>query len=95
VIKTEVVPAYKKANVGYYAVSQVVYGGDTNEFVTLVLFENFAELAKGHPLERALGADGAAKLTQKAGASIMKLERTIIRHLPDLSFRTTAPTSQP
>lgn len=93
-IKSEIAPAYKKANVSYYAVSQVVYGGDTNQYMTLVPVENFAALAKGHPLELALGPAGAARLTQKAGATITKLERTIVRYLPDLSFQAVPATSQ-
>jgi hypothetical protein len=92
-LKSDVVPPLKKAGVTYYAVAQVVYGGDTNEYVTLVLANDYAELAKGHPLERALGADGAAKLAQRSGAFVSRLERRIIRYVPELSFAPGAPTS--
>jgi hypothetical protein len=92
-LKSDVVPALKKAGVTYYAVAQVVYGGDTNEYVTLVLASDYAELAKGHPLERALGPEGAAKLAQKTGAFVSRLERRIIRYVPELSFAPGAPTS--
>jgi hypothetical protein len=92
-LKSDVVPALKKAGVTYYAVAQVVYGGDTNEYATLVLANDYAELAKGHPLERALGPDGAAKLVQRSGAFVSKLERRIIRYVPDLSFGPATPTS--
>jgi hypothetical protein len=85
-LKGDVVPGLKKANVGYYTASQVVYGGDVNQYMTLLLFENFAELAKGHPLERALGTDGMTRLTQKAAPFVTKLERTLIRYLADLSY---------
>jgi hypothetical protein len=54
---------------------------------------DYAEIAKGSPLERALGPEGMAKLTQKAGPLITRLERRIIRHLPDLSYGAAAPTS--
>lgn len=92
-LKSDIVPALKKAGVTYYAVAQVLYGGDTNEYITLVLANDYAELAKGHPLERALGADGAAKIAQKSGAFVSRLERRIIRYVPDLSFAAAAPTS--
>jgi hypothetical protein len=93
-IKADVAPALKKANVNYYTVSQVVYGGDANQYFTLIPFSNFAELAKGHPLERALGADGMMRLGQKSGPSVLKLERTIIRYLADLSYGAPMTSSQ-
>jgi hypothetical protein len=86
-IKTDVAPALKKVNVSYYSVSQVVYGGNTNEFRTLIPVNDFAEIAKGHPLERALGSDGMIKLLQKSAPFISQVDRTIIRYLPDLSFQ--------
>lgn len=87
-IKTDFIPGLKKAGVPYYSVGQIVYGGDTNQYVTLLTFDNFADLASGHPVERALGADGAARLLQKAGSFITRVERTLIRYLGDLSFRS-------
>jgi hypothetical protein len=87
-LKTDVVPALKKANVTYYVVGQIVYGGDANEFRTLIPVENFAELAKGLPLERALGPEGMAKLGQKTAPMVTHLERTIIRFVPELSYRS-------
>lgn len=93
-LKTDVVPALKKANVGYYSVSQMVYGGDSNTYGTLLLFENYSALAKGHPLARALGENGMARLGQKSAPFIVKLERTLIRYLADLSYGPTPPTSE-
>lgn len=93
-LRTEVIPGLKKANVGYYAVSQMVYGGDANQYMTLLTFDNFAELAKGHPLERALGESGMARLGQKSAAFVVKLERTLIRYLADLSYGPASPTSE-
>ena len=92
-LKNDVIPALKKGGVTYYTVAQTVYGGDTNQYRTLIPASSFADVAKGHPLERALGADGVAKLLQKSAPFITKLERAIIRYVPDLSFRPAAPTS--
>jgi hypothetical protein len=92
-LKSDVIPALKKGGAGYYSVVQNLFGGDANEFSTLVLFENYAELGKGHPLERALGADGMARLAQKSASFVSRLERRIIRYLPDLSYRPAAATS--
>jgi hypothetical protein len=51
------------------------------------MFENFAELQRGHPLERALGADGLTALQGKLAGVITKLERHVIRYNEALSFR--------
>jgi hypothetical protein len=71
----------------------VLFGDDANKYMTLVPVSDFAELAKGSPIERGLGPEGMAKLAQKAGPLVNRLERRIIRYLPDLSYGPTAPTS--
>ncbi len=90
VLRSEVQAALKKAGVGYYSVLRVVYGGDTSQYVTLLMFENFAELGRGHPLERALGIDGLAALQAKLAGIMTKLERHIVRYNEALSFRPAA-----
>ncbi|MBA3271471.1 MAG: hypothetical protein H0T71_13260 [Acidobacteria bacterium] len=90
VLRTDVHAALRKAAVTYYGVSRVVYGGDTNQYVTLLMFENFTELDRGHPLERVLGADGFAALQGKQAGVIAKLERHVIRYNEALSFRQAA-----
>ena len=92
-LKSDVIPALKKGGVSYYSVVQVLFGDDANKYMTLTAVNDFAELAKGSPIERALGPEGMAKLTQKAGPLVSRLERRIIRYLPDLSYGPAAPTS--
>lgn len=88
-LKTDVHAALRKAGVGYYGVSRVIYGGDTSQYVTLLTFENFADLGRGHPLERALGADGLSKLQGKLAGVVTSLERHVIRLNEALSFGQT------
>jgi hypothetical protein len=92
-LKTDIVPALKRAGVTYYSVVQVVFGDDVNKYMTLTLVNDYSEIAKGSPLERALGPEGMANLTRKAGPLVTRLERRIIRYLPDLSYGPSAPTS--
>ncbi|MFN2444593.1 MAG: hypothetical protein ABR606_03250 [Vicinamibacterales bacterium] len=91
VIKGEVVPALKKAGVTYYGVARTIFGGDTNQFFTLLLFDNFADLGKGHPLERALGAEGMASLEQKLTGIATQVEREVIRLNDALSYGLASP----
>lgn len=92
-VKNEFVPVLKKAQVKRYSVARVILGGSTTEYVTLLTIENFAELAKGHPINRVLGEEGGNKLMARAGALISSADRRVIRLNEELSFRVGA-TSQ-
>ena len=89
-IKGEWIAALKKGGGKYYGVNQVVYGGNTTEYMTLVGIDNFAELDKGHPVNRALGDDGLVKLMTKAGGFAQNIDRRVIRLDTDLSFEVRA-----
>lgn len=86
-IKGEWLAALKKGGGKYYAVSQVLYGGSTTQYMTLVGVDSFAEIGKGHPVTVALGDEGLVKLMATSGGFANKIERTIIRLDPDLSFQ--------
>jgi hypothetical protein len=85
-IKNDLAPVYTKA--GYnYLVSQSVFGGDANEYVTLVMRDSFADLDKGPVTTQVLGQEGAAKLLAKLPAgAVTRVERTIMRLVPELSI---------
>ena len=84
-VKSDVIPVMRKARLGY-AVSQTVLGGDINEFTTLIFYDSFADIGKGHPFDRILGADGSRQLTAKAVGIVTHVERSIVRYVPELSF---------
>jgi hypothetical protein len=84
-VKADVLPVMRKARLGY-AVSQTVLGGDINGFTTLIFYDTFADIGKGHPFDRILGADGSRQLTAKAVGIVTRVERSIIRYVPELSF---------
>lgn len=89
IIKNDVVPAMKKAEVVGYLVSQTAFGGDVNEYTSLTLYDNFADIGKGSPLVLALGQEGFNRLRQKTAGIIVRHERSVARYVPELSF--TAP----
>jgi hypothetical protein len=84
-LKSDVLPVMRKARLGY-AVSQTVLGGDINEFTTLIFYDTFADIGKGHPFDRILGADGSRQLTAKAVGIVTHVERSVVRYVPELSF---------
>lgn len=89
-IKGDWIAALKKGGGKYYSVSQVVYGGSTTQYMTLVGIDNFADLGKGHPVTKALGDAGLVKLMATSGAFTNQIDRRVIRLDPDLSFAVKA-----
>ena len=85
-IKNDYMPVMKQAQVTYL-VTQTIFGGDANEYVTLTMRDSFADLDKGPVLVQALGEEGAQKLLQKLPAGIVvHVERSLSRLVPELSF---------
>ena len=85
-IKNDYMPVMKQAQVTYL-VTQTIFGGDANEYVTLTMRDSFADLDKGPVLVQTLGEEGAQKLLQKLPAGIVvHVERSLSRLVPELSF---------
>lgn len=92
-IKGEWIPAIKKGGAKGYTVVQVLYGGGTTEFHTLVGIDKYADLAN-HPATRALGEAGLNKMMAKSGGFASSIERTVIRMDPELSFEVKTTSSR-
>jgi len=80
--RNEVVPALKKAGLEDYTTYQTVVG-EVAEFVIVRPFD-FAELDSPDPLDRALGAAGAAALRAKLGDCTESMHRSIENRHNDL-----------
>ena len=90
-LKNDFVPVMRQAGVTYL-VSQTIFGGNGNEYITLTMRDSFADLDKGPVLVQALGPEGAQKLMQKMPAgTVMNVERSIARFVPELSIMPPAP----
>jgi hypothetical protein len=85
-VKNDFLPVMKQGQVSYL-VSQTIFGGDANEYVTLTLRESFTDLDKGPVLVQVLGQEGANKLLQKLPVGVVThVDRSVIRFVPDLSI---------
>lgn len=80
--RNEVVPALKKAGVGGYTTYRTVVG-EVAEYVIVRPFA-FAELDRADPLDRALGAEGAAALRRKLADCTESMHRSIENRHDDL-----------
>ena len=82
-IKTAVLPAAKKAAPKGYLVSRVAYGGNLNQYTSVVLLDSFADLQRWR---EAFGKEAtAAKLAAKSVGIVTSRENAIYRYVPDLS----------
>ena len=85
-VKNDFLPVMKQGQVSYL-VSQTIFGGDANEYITLTLRESFTDLDKGPVLVQVLGQEGANKLLQKLPVGVVTHgDRSLIRFVPDLSI---------
>lgn len=90
-LKNDYLPVMKQAGVTYL-VSQTIFGGNANEYITLTMRDSFADLDKGPIHIQTLGQEAGQKLMQKLPAgAVVHLERSITRFVPELSI---APVTQ-
>ena len=85
-VKTDILPVMKKADVIGYFVSQTMFGGDGYGYTSVVFFDSFAEIGKGSPFLRALGPAGAQTFFLKFSGLIAHQERVVARYNADLSI---------
>lgn len=85
-IKNDLAPVFAKAG-ATYLVSQALFGGDGNQYVTLTMRNSFADIDKGPIPVQVLGREGAEALFAKLPAgTVTHVERTIMRLVPELSI---------
>jgi len=90
-LKNDFVPVMKQAGVTYL-VSQTIFGGNANEYITLTMRDSFADLDKGPVIVQTLGEAAAQKLMQKLPVgAVVQVERSITRFVPDLSIIPPTP----
>jgi hypothetical protein len=85
-VKTIVLPAVKKGEAKAYFVSQTMLGGDISAYTTVTMYDSFADIAKGSPLVKGMGAAGYASFLRKTAGLVVKAERAVYRFNPELSF---------
>lgn len=84
--KNDLLPVMTKGGANYL-VSQTIFGGDGNEYVTLTMRDSFADIDKGPIPVQVLGPEGAQKLFEKLPAgTVTHIERSIVRFVPELSI---------
>jgi len=91
-VRADVLPLQQKAQTKRYLVSQVIFGGDPNQYGVAVFSEKFSDLDAGPAAVRVLGQEGAAKLAQKTAGIVLNIERDVYIRNDALSFRARPTT---
>jgi hypothetical protein len=86
VVKTDLVPALKKAGVKTLLARRTVFGGNPNDFLFVVGFEKWAELDSPFSLPKIMGEEAARKMEDKLDQATAGMEETVWRYQPDLSY---------
>jgi hypothetical protein len=94
VIKTEVIPALKKAGQPWQWMFTTGAVGQGGTFVTVRPIANYAEFDQPGMLQKALGAEGAAKVVAKITPTVVSNRswiQTLNRNMSIISNATTPP----
>jgi len=85
-LKTEFLPAAKKGGTEVASVYQLALGGVGPEYHAVIVMNKFADFDGPGPLVKALGKEGAAKLSAKFAGITLSSETSMMRGRPDLSY---------
>jgi quinol monooxygenase YgiN len=90
-VKSDVLPAMKKAGVRDFWLHRTLLGSDPNSYTGLLLVDKFADLDQGPPMLRAMGPEGFAKFQEKLAGIVASQEVVVMRHRADLSYSAPRP----
>jgi hypothetical protein len=91
-VRQEIMPALRKAQVLNFQVYQVLMGEKGERLIAVLGLPNYGALDGGNFFERALGAEGARKLNEKSAGLVMNIDRTVARVNPEYSFGSVSAT---
>ena len=88
VMAEDVLPHFEDAEM-HHTSGALTFGGESG-YVHFFHVGNFAELDRGSPMARALGASGAQEVLGKLTGVVRRSEQWLVRYLPDASVRPAA-----
>ena len=87
-VMKEIQAAYKKVNATGFGVYRSRIGNNRRDWVLAFTLDNWADLDTPSTLTRALGEEGVRELLSKLQGVVGNSQRIVIRHRPDLSYRS-------
>ena len=94
-MKSDLLPAVKKAGLKDYSLARVRFGAPSSDFLSVAAMDSWADLDGTSWIIRAMGEDGYQRFLAKLRPLRTESEWNIYRYMPDLSYQPTAggPTS--
>lgn len=89
-VKSDVFPAVKKAELKSYSIAQVRYGAPSSEFLTVSGLDNWAQLDERRGIQKAMGEEGYQRFLAKIRPLVLAVEYNMYRFEPDLSYLPAA-----
>lgn len=90
-IRSEVLPAAKKAGLKVFSVAQTRYGGTSTAFVLVSGMSKWSDLDGGYGVEKAMGKEGYQRFLTKIRPLIVDSEYNVFRFAPELSYLPAPP----
>ncbi|HXV60310.1 MAG TPA: hypothetical protein VEK15_06415 [Vicinamibacteria bacterium] len=87
VMRTDFLPHFDEVKI-HHVTGALAFGGESG-FIHVFYVDNFAELDKGSPVMRELGAEGAQAATAKLSGIVTSSELWVARLIPELSYGPT------
>jgi hypothetical protein len=89
-VKSDLLPAAKKAGMTTFVMGQTRYGAPTSMFVTATGLSKWGDLDGGAPIQKAMGEEGYQRFLAKLRPLTIESEATIYRYMADLSHPAPA-----
>jgi hypothetical protein len=86
-MKTEGLPALKKAGVKEFWVARYLYGGEsTSTYIIAAPISSLGDLEEGSVLQRAMGPESFQRYRESLTGIVTSVKYEILRYLPELSY---------
>jgi hypothetical protein len=86
-IKSDLLPALKKAGAKSYTLARTRYGGPNTEYLSATGLKDWAELDEPNPMRKAMGDQAYNQFLAKLQALVLGSEINLYRYRADLSYR--------
>ena len=85
-VKSDVLPAAKKAGMTTFSVGQTRYGAPNTTFISVTGLNKWADMDGGASIQKAMGEEGYQRFLAKLRPLTVESEVTMYRFMPDLSY---------
>jgi len=86
-VKNQLMPAWQKGGMKDVWVDQTLMGSASTEYTFLYLFDKWAEMEGGSPMEKALGKEAWDKVRSNIAGLATSVKTEVAMYVPELSYQ--------